>query len=470
MFLKKLSRLHHTLAFRLTVRHTGIFTISFFGVSVVCYFLIASVIRDRIDQDLLSDKTEFSSLLVYGMDTVKTEIGIETKSEGANKIFFRILTITGEELATSDMSSWGNIGISRVALKRLNNGVKYVFETVETPGHRYKTRILYSVIGPGIILQVGKSLRDDERFMETFREIFVTAMAILTVFAALIGWFMARQALWGVEEVTRTALDISNGSLERRVPIKARGDEIDRLATAFNSMLGRIHALITEMKEITDNIAHDLRSPVTRIRGIAEMTLTTGKSMNEYETMAANTIEECDYLLEMVNTMLDISEVDTGASKLTMAKIDISGLINDACELFQPIADDKEITITSKVPATCFVYGDMQRLQRMVANLLDNAIKYTESGGTVTISATKDQNRVVISVSDTGIGISKDDLPHIFKRFYRCDRSRSQAGIGLGLSLAIAIAKAHGGNITATSSPGNGSTFTVILPQSSHTF
>lgn len=293
-------------------------------------------------------------------------------------------------------------------------------------------------------------------------------MPILLVFAALIGWFMSRRALQGVEEVTRTAGDISKGALGQRVHVKAKGDEIERLATTFNYMLDRIEALIKGMRELTDNIAHDLRSPITRIRGINEMALTNGKSVDECNTMAANTIKECDRLLEMVNTMLDISEAETGASKLEMEKTDMAKLVRDACELFQPSAEEKMVTLFSEISDNAFVYGDIQRIQRMVINLLDNALKYTLSGGTVTVSVYGDERQVVLSVNDTGIGISKQDLPHIFNRFYRCDQSRSQPGLGLGLSLAMAIARAHDGNITATSSLGKGSKFTITLPRNSN--
>lgn len=466
MFLNRLLRLRHTLAFRLTLWYAGIFSLSSFVAFLLFYFLISSVVRGRIDQDLLNEMSEYSSLLsLRGIDTLKTALVIEAESEGVDKVFFRVLAPNGEEIATSNMSSWTDAGIGKTALKRLTNGASHVFETVAVAERPHKVRILYGIIGPGKIIQIGQSLRDDERVMESFREIFGTTMAIVLVFAGLTGWFMARRALLGVEEVTRTAIDISSGAFERRVPVKARGDEIERLATTFNNMLNRIHALVAGMREMTDNIAHDLKSPITRIRGIAELTLTSGKSIDEYEAMAANIIGECDRLLEMINTMLDISETDAGAGKLTKKKIDIAGVIRDAYELFQPIAEDKGVNIVSKTPDNFYVYGDKQKLQRMVANLLDNALKYTPAEGTVTISVNGDEDQVLISFNDTGIGISRHDLPHIFDRFYRCDQSRSQSGIGLGLSLALAIARVHGGNITVTSHPGKGSIFTATLPR-----
>jgi heavy metal sensor kinase len=277
---------------------------------------------------------------------------------------------------------------------------------------------------------------------------------------------MARRAVSGVEAITRTAQKISGGSLEQRVPVKARGDEIDQLANTFNQMLDRIQALLTEIKEMSDNMAHDLRSPITRIRGIAEVTLTSGKTPGEYEGMAASTIEECDRLLDMINTMLMISKTESGVDKISGRDVDLTGIVRQACELFEPTAEDKKVNLSCNVPDRAHLTGDTPMIQRMLSNLLDNAIKYTPSGGIVNIAVTESKTRVVVALKDTGIGISQADLPRIFERFYRCDQSRSQAGIGLGLSLARAIARAHGGDITVISTPNQGSTFTVTLPKS----
>jgi signal transduction histidine kinase len=229
-------------------------------------------------------------------------------------------------------------------------------------------------------------------------------------------------------------------------------------------MLDRIKTLVTEMKQMTENIAHDLRSPITRIRGMAEMALTTGKDIDEYEAAAASTVEDCDRLLEMINTMLYISRAEARAENLPVEEVNVAGVIRDACELFRPMAEDQGVSLVAQVGTDLRVRGELQDLQRMVANLIDNAVNYTPARGVVAVSAQKNDKVVVIRVEDTGIGISAEDIPHIFRRFYRCDRSRSRPGVGLGLSLVQAIVQAHRGEIAVSSAPNVGTTFTVILP------
>ena len=467
MFLKKPHSFWNTLAFRLTLWYAGIFTVSSCVAFLLFYMLITTVIRERTDQELLSQVSQFSTVLeARGLEAVESFAFLEAQAAGVKKVFFRLLYPNGNAFSSSNMSYWEDIGVRKTAIEKLLQGSSHVFDTVILKDRRGQVRILYALIGPGIILQVGQSMENHSRIIEVFKKIFVITMALLIGLAAGVGWFMARRAVSGVEAITRTAQSISGGTLEKRVPVKTRGDEIDQLAMTFNQMLDRIQTLVTEIKEMSDNIAHDLKSPITRIRGIAEVTLTNEKSIGEYESMAASTIEECDRLLDMINTMLMISKTESGVDKLPSEEIDLTGLVREACELFEPTAEDKRVTLSYDVPNQRQFVGDHRLIQRMFSNLLDNAIKYTPSGGAVSVSLSKNNERdVVITVKDTGIGISPDDLPRIFNRFYRCDQSRSKPGIGLGLSLARSIARAHGGDITVTSTPNQGSTFTATLPK-----
>lgn len=465
MFSGRFHRLSRTLSFRLTLWYSGITTLSITLVFLILYLVFSSLIRERTDQHLLNEAKEFSSLYAaQGLEAVTTAVVLEAESEGVDNVFCRILSGEGKVISSSNLSSWTYAGISRAALKRLAEGEGHVFETL-TPAHKpHEVRTIYAPLGPDAIFQMGLSLEDDDRFLEALPQVFVIPIITLLVLSALVGWFMAKRALQGIEEVTRTAMEISIGAFDRRVPLMDKGEEIDRLALAFNRMLDRIKALISGMREVMDNIAHDLRTPIARIRGIAEIALTNGQAQGDSALMAAAAIEECDRLLGMINTMLDISEAEAGASLLRMQDLDLVRIVRDASDLFLPVAEAKEIGIVLDLPDSLGLEGDMAKLQRMVANLLDNALKYTPPGGTVTLAARKEIRRITLSFSDTGIGISQENLERIFDRFFRCDRSRSNPGTGLGLSLARAIARAHGGEIHATSRPGSGSTFTVILP------
>ena len=467
MYLNKIFRLPRTLAIRLTIWYAGIFTISTLLAFVAFYLVISTELKLERDHDLVEDVEEFSAMLATeGMDRVKSEIAWEVRSDGAEHTFWRLLSMDGEEFFTTDMSAWQGVGSGSHALEQLKKGAQHVLETLDLPEQDYQVRTIYGIIGPNLVLQIGESLKEDSEFLKMHREIFVPLKAIMVFIAAFVGWLMARRALSGVKEVTETAIEISEGALDKRVPHKVRGDEIERLATTFNYMLDRINVLIKEMREMTDNIAHDLRSPLARIRGAAEMEL-ANSARDKHKAFAANVIEDCDRLIGITNTMLDIAEAESGAAEIILEEVDIARLTRRACELFQAIAEENSIKITTELPDSCVIYGETRKLQRMVANLLDNALKYTPPEGTVTVSINADNGKVAISISDTGVGISEDDLPHIFKRFYRCDIGRAQGGSGLGLSLVQAIVHSHGGSVNATSHLGKGSTFTVTLTQPS---
>ncbi len=467
MSLKRILSLRHTLAFRLTLWYAGIFIFSGCVLFLSIYLLVTSFMREQIDQDLMNQARTITSVLAgRGVNAIEKIAILEAQAAGEKKIFIRLLARNGSVFSSSNMSYWRDIGVEKTAISHLLNDGDPVFATVPIADRRHKVRVLYRWVDRSLILQMGQSMENVSRFIEAFQRIFFITISLLMVAAALVGWFMARQALGKLSVVSRTAQTISGGALGKRVPVERKGDEIDQLAATFNQMLDRIEALVSGTKEMSDNIAHDLKSPVARIRGIAEVTLTTESSMSAYEQMSASIIEECDRLLDMINTMLLISRTEAGVDPPRRENVDIAALVKDACLIFQSSAEDKGLNLICHSPGNLVVSGETRMIQRMVANLLDNAIRYTPSGGTIEVSIVGVEPEVInISIADNGPGISAQDLPHIFERFYRCDPSRSQAGTGLGLSLAQAVARAHGGGIHVSSRPGSGSTFTIELPR-----
>ncbi|MFH0342159.1 MAG: HAMP domain-containing protein, partial [Chromatiales bacterium] len=406
MFLKTLRSLRHTLALHLTLWYAGIFAASSILAFTLVYALIVSVVQERTDEDLEEDIEEFASLMQSGgLERVKAEITADTQGEEASHTFFRLWAPGGREIFATDLSSWRGLDNPRGALAKVSGADEPILATLALPRRADKARIVYGTIAPDLALEIGESLEEDEELIAALLGGFLITLAAVTLLGGPIGWFMARRALRGVQEVTRTATEIANGALDRRVEVRSQGDELDTLVRTFNTMVDRIQALVIGMREMTDNLAHDLRSPLGRIRASAETSLTSGGSKAEAEAMAAATTEECDRLLEIINTTLDIAEAESGAAKLKLTDIDLVELVHDALELFQPIAEDKQITITGKLPNHCRGHGDRQRLQRVVANLLDNGLKYTPTGGRVTIKLVAEGERVTLSIEDTGIGI-----------------------------------------------------------------
>ena len=457
-----------TLTFRLTIWYVILF--SFFSVLVfsIVYISLVEHLSERLDTELLNEARELKCLYVsHGLDALKAEFSREAKSQGTNRIFYRLISPDLKIILTTYSPYWSKLLKDKRFLLLAKDNT-HMFHTLKIPGHHYYVRIICERLPDGNILQIGMTMKDNERLMEKYRETFATAFAVMLICGTLIGWFIVKGAIKGVQRVTNIVATINASDLSSRVPLKNEGLEIDELANSFNKMLDRIEKLVTELKEVTDNIAHDLRSPITRIRGIAETTITGNENINNYREMTLLVIEECDRLIELINNMLDISQIQAGVAKLVKEKINIVKIIKDASELFQPVAEDKNITINLHLPTkSIFIYGDKSKIQRSIANILDNAIKYTLDGGKIDISLYCKKDLIEIEIKDTGIGISKQDLPRIFDRFYRCDKSRASQGNGLGLSLALAFIKAHGGDIKVSSKLGQGSTFNILLPKSS---
>jgi heavy metal sensor kinase len=464
---KQPTKLHHRLFFKLTAWYAVIFAVCA-GISFVFFYsLIVMVLEKQVDQELEAQANKLSALFATrGIETVSQALLLEAQAAGEKRVFYRLFSSSGNEFFSSNMTYWQDIRINPEAVRYIVMGGERVVQTEALAGSGYSVRVLYARIGSGVFLQVGRVMDAMDRILDAFGKIFFLTMTLLLVLASLAGGFMARKALSGVGAVTREARRISEGGdLDRRVATSGRGDEIDQLAGTFNQMLDRIQGLIVGIRQMGDNIAHDLKSPITRIRGLAEVTLTTRSNLSDYEQMAADTIDGCDRLLDMINTMLTISKTEAGAESLALSTVDLSRVVAEACELFEPLAEDKSIHLSREIPAGVEMMGDVGKLQRMFSNLVDNAVKYTPEGGSIDVGMTpsSEASGIKITIFNSGPGIPKEETERVFERFYRGDSSRSQAGAGLGLSLARAVARAHGGDIAVETLHGQGTRFIVRL-------
>jgi signal transduction histidine kinase len=462
MSLKKIRTLNRSLVFRLTAVYALAFAlIAAVGFTVIFYQLHAMAM-DQMDAELIDEVEVFNALFdEEGLSVGIEKIVYEDEFEDPDEEFYRILDHDGSTLMATDMSAWKTDELQDAVRLLRGSGRNYLLQTIDLPGQDNSARVITTVIGENRILQIGETLEEVEDYLRVFQNLFGLLMVILTTVTIFVGWGLTRWSLSDMAAVTNTAEKISRGDFEHRVSVNGNLAEMERLANMFNKMLDRILGLMTSMRDINDSIAHDLRSPLARIRGIAEMTLTDDKPLADFKDMAASTIEECDELISLINTMLEITETEAGVAHIKKDKFDVIQVLKEACELFSPLAEEKEVTLVRTFAKSQFMTGDRKRMQRVVTNLLENAIKYTNAGGTVSVSAVSRGSGIDITFEDSGIGIPEKDLPHIYDRFFRGDKSRSCGGFGLGLSLARAYTESMNGRINVHSSIDKGSIFTL---------
>jgi signal transduction histidine kinase len=447
---------------RLALWYAAVFVASSLAIVLLTYALLASSLAERDRQIVVSTLREYSERYASGgLPALARAVEIEQRSGRHERLFVRVVRGSTETLFLSMPPEWSDFDVSGL------RGRSDIWEQLPSGSRPARLEVVSARLPGGTLLQVGKSTESREVLLASFRTV-LTLVAVAIVVAGLAGGaLVTRSTLRPIGQLIGAVRNIiRTGRTEARVPVQERRDAIDELSALFNEMLDRIDTLILGMSNALDNVAHDLRTPMTRLRGVAERALQSGDASAQRDALST-CMEESERILSMLDTLMDISEAETGTMRLALTDVQVEPLAKEVLGLYEDVSEDKRIVVGSSVEPGLAVRADRDRLRQILANLVDNAVKYTPPGGRVTVAATRDGSNVRLEVSDTGTGIAAHDLPRIWDRLYRGDQSRAERGIGLGLSLVRAIVTAHGGTVEVATQPGEGSRFTVTLPAGS---
>jgi heavy metal sensor kinase len=358
--------------------------------------------------------------------------------------------------------------LSSNAVQRAAEGLQ-TFETVDGLGP-YPVRVLTQPVREAgrvtSLVQVGMSLETVAMTRRRFLLVMATVLPLALLFAGGGGWLLARRALRPVDRMTEATRRISAEHLSERLETTGSDDELDRLAVTLNDMLGRLDAAFRQVRQFSADASHELQTPLTILKGEIEVALRAPRSPEEYQRVLVSALEESERIARLVEGLLLLSRADAGVLRMDRQPVDLAELIADVSEYMRPLAEAHGVAMELKSVLPITIQGDRAHLRRLLLNLVDNGIKYTPAGGSVSLTLQRDAAWAVLRIADTGIGLEPEELEQVFQRFYRAPAAVEQGkeGSGLGLCIARSIAEAHGGHIQVESSPGQGSAFTVFLP------
>jgi signal transduction histidine kinase len=442
------SRLVRSTAFRLTLLYVLVFAV--FAVAALGYVswnarrLIEQQIRQTIEAEITGLSEQFRQ---GGIRRLVTVIEQRTRQPGA--ALYLVTTPFGERLA-------GNVEQTPVGLLDRTGESEIPFARASDEGHQARPGraiVRVYVLPAGFRVLVGRDASERDRLRDVVRRAGGWALGVVLVLVVVGGFVIARRILSRVDGMSETTETILASDLKERLPVSGAGDELDRLATNLNGMLDRIGVLMGGLRQVSDNIAHDLKTPLTRLRNRADAALRADATPDELRRALEGVTEDADNLIRVFNALLMIARLDAGQMRETLEPFDLTDVVGDVAELYGPVAEEAGGALTVEAPAGLRAIGSRDLIGQALANLVDNALKYgqgPDGKAHVTVSLERDGDGVVVSVADRGAGIAPEEREKALERFGRLDASRTRPGFGLGLSLAGAVARIHDGALTLT--------------------
>ena len=433
------ARLFRTSGFRLTALYVALFSASVLVLFAVTYFAIAAYVARQLDRAIDAEisllKEEASIGGASRLAKIIEEREAQTPRSGT---VYLLQSADGQTLT-------GNISVPRPVVGWMTlRGHGRAAEGEEA--HRIRARGVK--LDDGSYLVVGQDASQVDDLQALIIRAFSWSLGATLALAILGGMLMSASVLRRIGSIARTSQAIMQGDLSRRIPHRGVGDELDQLAEALNAMLARIEALMDGLRHITNDVAHDLRTPLSRLRQRLELTQRSNPSMSDYASLLERSIRDMDAILETFSAMLRIAEIEASTRRSGFADVDLSDLLKTVLEVYEPMAVENSQTLKGQIAPTLEVKGDRELLTQMLANIVQNALRHTPAQTSVTVEAKRTNNGVEVIVADTGPGIPEAERGNVFRRFYRLESSRTTPGSGLGLSLAASIAALHGVRIT----------------------
>ena len=443
-----LTNIFRTSTFRLALLYLILFALSVTAVLGFIYWSTAGFIARQTDQAI---ESEITSLARYyqsrGLDSLRHRI--ERRARNQRQSLYIIATHELDPIA-GNLDKWPDDAQGPAGW------INFSFERPigeKTEIHEARAR-QFTTEG-GLFVMVGRDVHERRELEKLLKDSLLWTIGLTLALGLLGGTVMSRNVLNRIDGINRVSHDIMLGDLGRRVPVAGKKDEIDELAGNLNAMLDQIERLMTGMRQVTDNIAHDLRSPLNRLRSRVEVTLMEAGTIESYRKALEATVAEAEGLLHTFNALLSITQAESGIRREDLSDLDIVAITRDVAELYEPAAEDKGITFSVTTDDDLPIRGNRHLLSQALANLLDNAIKYTPKGGSVNVSAMRVDDHADLVVTDSGPGIAEADRERVFDRFVRLETSRNSPGSGLGLSLVRAVAHHHAADVKlADNQPG----------------